>query len=173
MQTLTPHPAHPQTAITSLRAHIRRTPDTLAVTYKLTGDLGRIRLPEPSLPRRADELWQTTCFELFLKPRGANAYLEFNFAPSTQWAAYRFTAERTGMEPLPDVEPAITIQPVPGGLFLAAGFPVPRDLPAEIALTANLSAVVEDADGKKSYWALNHPTDKPDFHHADGFVLDV
>lgn len=173
MQSLIPHPAHPQTAITSLRAHIRRTPDTLAVTYKLAGDLSQIRLPAPSAPKRADELWQTTCFELFLKPAGADAYLEFNFAPSTQWAAYRFTSERDGMEPLADLEPAITVQPAANTLFLAAGFQTPPDLPPQTTLAANLTAVIEDTEGAKTYWALHHPLDKPDFHHPDGFVLDV
>ena len=34
-----------------------------------------------------------------------------------------------------------------------------------------LSAVVEADDGTLSYWALRHPPGRPDFHHADGFVL--
>ena len=30
-----------------------------------------------------------------------------------------------------------------------------------------LSAVIEAIDGAKTYWALAHPSDKPDFHHPD------
>src|SRR3546814_3736372 len=30
-----------------------------------------------------------------------------------------------------------------------------------------LSAVIEELDGTKSYWALAHPPGKPDFHHPD------
>jgi len=33
--------------------------------------------------------------------------------------------------------------------------------------------VIEARDGRISYWALNHPTNKPDFHHADGFALKL
>jgi hypothetical protein len=34
-----------------------------------------------------------------------------------------------------------------------------------------LSAVLEEQDGTKSYWALAHPPGgKPDFHHPDCFV---
>ncbi|MBU2034068.1 MAG: hypothetical protein KKH37_09945 [Alphaproteobacteria bacterium] len=33
------------------------------------------------------------------------------------------------------------------------------------------SAVLEEAAGEKSYWAVSHPTSKPDFHHADGLAL--
>ena len=36
-----------------------------------------------------------------------------------------------------------------------------------------LSAVIERVDGSISYWALRHPSDKPDFHHPDSFVLDL
>src|SRR3546814_10579152 len=34
-----------------------------------------------------------------------------------------------------------------------------------------LSAVIEETDGTKSYWALRHPPGKPDFHHPDCFAL--
>jgi hypothetical protein len=36
-----------------------------------------------------------------------------------------------------------------------------------------LSAVIEEANGRKSYWALAHPPGKPDFHHSDCFVLEL
>ena len=36
-----------------------------------------------------------------------------------------------------------------------------------------LSAVIEEADGTKSYWALAHPPGSPDFHHADCFVVEL
>jgi hypothetical protein len=36
-----------------------------------------------------------------------------------------------------------------------------------------LSAVIEATDGTLSYWALAHPSDKPDFHHPDSFVLEL
>jgi len=36
-----------------------------------------------------------------------------------------------------------------------------------------LTAVIEETNGTKSYWALKHPPGKPDFHHADGFALEL
>lgn len=36
-----------------------------------------------------------------------------------------------------------------------------------------LSAVIEETDGTKSYWALRHPPGKPDFHHPDCFALEL
>lgn len=38
---------------------------------------------------------------------------------------------------------------------------------------AAITAVIEETDGTKSYWALAHPAGKPDFHHPDGFVLEL
>ena len=38
---------------------------------------------------------------------------------------------------------------------------------------SSLSAVIETTDGAMSYWALAHPSAKPDFHHPDSFVLDL
>ena len=37
-----------------------------------------------------------------------------------------------------------------------------------------LSAVLEEKDGTKSYWALAHPPgDKPDFHDPDCFAAQL
>jgi hypothetical protein len=36
-----------------------------------------------------------------------------------------------------------------------------------------LAAVIEDEKGRFSYWGLRHAPGKPDFHHPDGFALEV
>jgi hypothetical protein len=41
------------------------------------------------------------------------------------------------------------------------------------ATRLGLSAVIETVDGFFSYWALAHPSDKPDFHHPDSFILEL
>jgi hypothetical protein len=46
-------------------------------------------------------------------------------------------------------------------------------LPAEATWRVGISAIVEEVDGSKSYWALAHPEGKPDFHHADCFTLEL
>ena len=38
---------------------------------------------------------------------------------------------------------------------------------------AGISVVIEEAIGRKSYWALAHAQGKPDFHHTAGFVIDL
>jgi len=36
-----------------------------------------------------------------------------------------------------------------------------------------LAAVIEESDGRLAYWALWHPPGNPDFHHPEGFTLEL
>lgn len=40
-------------------------------------------------------------------------------------------------------------------------------------LVVGVSCVLEHNGGEKSYWALSHPGQQPDFHHPDSFVLEL
>src|SRR5437868_14231578 len=82
----------------------------LALTFALEGDLTRLRIPAPQPPCRTDNLWQHTCFEAFLRRKDEPAYCEFNFAPSSAWAAYVFRGYRASMAPAPDLAPRITVR---------------------------------------------------------------
>lgn len=66
-------------------------------------------------------------------------------------------------------DPEITTTPeTPGHFWLEAEIDVS---PAESRDTKmNLTAVIEEKDGTKSYWALKHPDGPPDFHNPDCFV---
>ena len=46
------------------------------------------------------------------------------------------------------------------------------DLPPSAGAMA-LSTVIEAQNGSKSYWALTHPGETPDFHHPASFTLDL
>ena len=46
-------------------------------------------------------------------------------------------------------------------------------LPGDGTLTIGLAAVIEDHTGEQSFWALAHRAEKPDFHSAAGFVLQL
>ena len=154
---LIPHPATLPVAIAGIDASIDVGIATGLLTFTIDGDIPRI--PAPARPVRTDGLWHTTCFELFVRPAGGTEYLEFNFSPSTAWAAYRFDAYRSGMTPLPFAAPLI--EPIERGVRITFDPCALIPGPAQIGL----SAVIEETDGTKSYWALAHPPgDKPDFH---------
>jgi len=142
----------------------------LALRYTVAGRIAQIRLAPPSEPLRTNELWQTTCFEAFVEVAPGAGYYEFNLSPSSKWAAYHFTDYREGMALAELSPPAI----------ITGANATHVDVDALIYLTANdeswqlaLTAVIEETNGVKSYWALRHPPGKPDFHHADGFVVEL
>jgi hypothetical protein len=145
----------------------------LELSYVVTGRIGDLRLPPVVAATRTDELWRHTCFEAFVQTAPDGTYYEFNFAPSTQWAAYRFDGYRSGMRAAAGiVAPVIDVQSRPDGYVLNAvldldGLP---DLARTTSWSLGLSALIEDTRGHLSYWALSHPPGKPDFHHSNGFA---
>ena len=128
----------------------------------------RFAIPAALEPSRADGLWQTTCFEAFLRPAGDDGYREWNFAPSSQWAAYDFSSYREGMAPA-ELASAPYIRVEDNFTWWALGATIAVD--AETVWELGLSAVLEEKDGTKSYWALAHTEgEKPDFHDAVCFA---
>jgi hypothetical protein len=164
------HPGSAGGEALSLEAEaMRRAGGLLTLRYVLTGDVDTVRWPPVGEPERVDGLWRTTCLEAFVAG-GSGEYAELNFAPSTRWAAYRFSGRRAGMAPADVSEPAIAVRREPGRLELRADV---SGLPDHGPWRVGLTAVVEDVAGRISYWALAHPGDKPDFHHPDSFVLEL
>lgn len=175
---LAPHPSSPRSPLQRIGGRVTPVPGGLLVSYALAGELDRVRLPEPKPPRFADGLWRHTCCEAFVARAGEPGYLEFNLAPSGEWAVYRFKGPR---DPLPfDAgfdpaawDPHVTVCRNPGALELDAVLrldPARRDAGR---LVLGLSAVIEDDAGSLSYWALRHPGAEPDFHHPEAFALEL
>ncbi|CAN5696586.1 hypothetical protein BH10PSE5_BH10PSE5_24640 [soil metagenome] len=145
-------------------------PGKLALTYVVTGDIAGLRLPAPAPAARTDELWRHTCLEAFVGE--GSSYYEFNLAPSTEWAAYGFSGYRDGMAPVDEaLDPSVSVETNVERFILRATLALDRlpDLRPDADWRLALTAVIEQRDGLKSYWALTHPAGKPDFHHADGF----
>lgn len=149
----------------------RLAPDRLALRYVVKGATAGLRIPPPAATARTDELWKHTCFEAFIRPDAGLEYFEFNFSPSTQWAAYRFTGYREGMSPAEPAAPEIEVRSAADRLEVNVTLDV-GSLPAT-AWRLGLSAIVEELGGGKSYWALAHAPGKPDFHHGDCFALQL
>ena len=165
------HPRTPPRAVQGVRVQITRTArEDFALEY-LAWPAEALALPARKAPHRADDLWKTTCFEFFAKPKRGETYFEFNLSPSFEWAAYGFDRYRVERRPLAlRRDPEISITPV--GFFLGAELDL--DMLGEAHACLGLSAVIEENDGTKSYWALAHPPgDKPDFHDPACFALEL
>lgn len=164
--------------------------------YVVEGDIQHIRFGHHIHNKRLDELWRHTCFEAFLQVEGQAGYLEFNFS-TDGWNCYYFDDYREGMEEAriaaPRLEAGRYDQPIPPGTrahftdletfdayrapFLMLQAHLELKQRAELwmgqALRLGLSAVIEERDGNKSYWAVRHPEGRPDFHHPDCFAIEL
>ena len=130
------HPATPCAAVHRIDVQVVWSAGaSLELRYTAAGDIDRLLVPAQTEARRADKLWQHTCFETFVAgsnawtaaspaqatasgqrtlagdaatdgtPAGQGEYYELNFSPSTQWAIYRFSAYREGMTAVQPARP--------------------------------------------------------------------
>lgn len=174
---LRPHPSHAGGAIDRIVAavalELRRS--KLRFRFRAEGDISRLTVPAREAARRADGLWQHTCFETFLRADADDGYHELNFSPSGAWAAYRFSGRRAGMEspalPAPGIELACRAEVLEMSATVAFGSLT--SLARSSLIHVGLAAVIEERDGSLSYWALAHCAARPDFHDPKTFLLTV
>ena len=168
---LIPHPDHLPHAIGGVTAHLKGSVcDPLWVYYDVR-DAASLVTPPRANPARANNLWQTTCFELFLKSPDRDAYNEFNFSPSGQWAAYAFDTYRAGMRELPTKPPHLDVGPAGRKRFYLGADLHSAALCDDLQIA--LAAVLQEEDGTKSYWALAHAPGPPDFHNPACFIATL
>jgi len=206
---LIPHPQTPSKAVTGISGTLMlQSAGRWNLGFTLEGSVAQLALPEPEAPQRKDELWKTTCFELFVRDPATEAYLEFNLSPSGNWAAYAFDGYREGMceldvaairitttdprqfalglrahlcglgmaEEVVDAMLAadeIALDPPPADRFVLSGLLEDGGLEFGSKCEVGISAVIEELDGTKSYWALAHPPGAPDFHHPTCFAATL
>lgn len=169
------HPLTPCPAVKALTVSLARQADGgVCLRYQLDADLAMLRFPPAQAAGFADGLWEHTCFEAFIGVQGESRYHEFNFSPSRQWAAYAFGGYRERLAWAVGKPPQLDIAflPVEGRFQLEAIISADQlpDNPENRPFEAGLTAVIEAVAGEKSYWALLHPAERPDFHQRNGFV---
>ena len=162
MHALSLHPDCEPGPVSAITAGIRAMPGGCEAEFVLRGALEDIQISEAGPSVRTDELWKTTCCEIFWQKLGASAYREFNLSPSSRWAAYDFDDAREGMRDAPVEAVELATRREAGALHLSARIASVLPVPARVALTA----VVALRDGALQYWALAFPAGPPDFHSA-------
>ena len=146
-------------------------PGWLIITWRLVS-IPRLVFPcDPDTVTpgvQVDNLWEQTCFEMFIRPNGAVGYIEVNISPTRDWNCYAFTGQRSGMSESTDVTP-ISIHACEhiDGTTLVAHLRHELDGPQRIGI----SAILKTASDDKYFFALHHPCTTPDFHHPDGHVI--
>lgn len=169
---LIPHPEFPPSTVSSVEVRVGNHHESwLQLRWRIEGST-RLVLPVITHKERADNLWQTTCFELFSKPEGGETYSEWNFSPSRQWAAYDFASRREGMRDREVIQMPDSVMRT-GPSFAIFDVSIARSSLPQTVCNIGLSAVIEEEGGVKSYWALKHPASKPDFHHPACFAATL
>ena len=160
MPSLYRHPDAPPGAISSVDAELERHDSGAVAIFRLLGDIARLVIPPLAAPERTDNLWRTTCFELFVGGEGSS-YREYNFSPSGEWAAYQFDDYRLGMRDI-SVDVEIELYQEKNELQFSVKIRDEFPNPADVGLTA----VIEETDGIIRYWSTTFAPGKPDFHAA-------
>ncbi len=160
MNQLSLHPHCAPGSVIAIAAAIEPTPSGCRAVYVARGDISRISVPKTDQPGRFDNLWKTTCFEIFWSHDGTS-YREFNLSPSTRWASYDFDGFRENMrDARARVEIDVNVSDTE--LRLEAEISTDLKLPATVAL----NAIIEGSDGVNQYWAMAFGPGAPDFHAA-------
>lgn len=163
MHKLHLHPGCSAGPVTSISASVFPTSSGCRVQFRLHGDLPKVRIPGLAESERADNLWKTTCFEVFWQPQGTSAYREFNLSPSSRWAAYDFDDFRENGRDAPIDAIAVASAHSNETLLLTADIAADLPLPAMVAL----NAIVEDSKGVLHFWALSFRDGPPEFHSVE------
>ena len=160
MPSLVRHPDTPPGAILAIDAELERLPSGAIAIYRVHGDISKLVIPPLAEPVRTDDLWRTTCFELFVAGEGA-PYREYNFSPSGQWAAYQFDDYRVGMRnAIAEIETEIYLS----SNDLSFSAKINDEFPNPVLVW--MTAVIQEQGGAIQYWSTGFAPGKPDFHAA-------
>ncbi len=152
--------------------------DSIELTYLITGDTSKIITSAISdNPQRIIGLWESTCFEFFIRKNDPKEYMEFNFSPSLDWNCFEF---RNNIDQLTQwsFKGNFKINFDKSSNQIEMKVIIPKSVLFEEFkdlnnLNYSLTAVLKSNDGKDedlSYWAITHKDERPNFHHPDSFV---
>lgn len=120
-----------------------------------------------------ENLWTTTCFEIFLKNEKTSDYYELNFNSKGEWNVFYFSDYRKRVESFrSSVEVTMQTRLVAGKPSLAYSFDISNLVNLIFPSQINLSTVTKGKAGI-SYWSQKHSGQKADFHDPRNFTLTL
>lgn len=142
----------------------------------------RTNLSKP-FPQRLHELWKETCFEAFVSVRGAVKYWELNLSPKGNWNVYEFEDYRQPQPPresdrlvLRKIQTSVDSKNWFGNFELSCVGLAAEDVEFNLCAVVrslrgkdfkNDSAAVSVGEAVNDYYAIDHATERPDFHRRD------
>lgn len=120
-----------------------------------------------------ENLWTTTCFEIFFKNEKTSDYYEFNFNSKGEWNVFYFSDYRKRVEGTKNsVEVKMQTQTMAGRPLLIYSFDISNLVNLKFPSHVNLSTVTKGKAGI-SYWSQKHSGQKADFHDPKNFTLTL
>tara|TARA_B110001454_G_scaffold171291_1_gene162002 strand:- start:31212 stop:31760 length:549 start_codon:yes stop_codon:yes gene_type:complete len=120
-----------------------------------------------------ENLWTTTCFEIFLKNENSSDYYEFNFNSKAEWNVFYFSEYRKRVEGYKSsLEIKMQTQMMAGRPLLTYSFDILKLVNLKLPAQINLSTVTKGKVGI-SYWSQKHNGHKADFHDPKNFTLTL
>lgn len=141
----------------------------LVLHYTIVGERSQLSVPTAESNLDPARLWEHTCCELFVAARDGDDYSEWNFSPSGQYTQFDFASYRKPRQTSEAANCELLWEDSPDALAVQVRLSVPESLGTTLCI--GIACVIEDTTGVRSYWALQHPCERPDFHHRDGFAL--
>ncbi len=118
-----------------------------------------------------EDLWKTTCFEIFLKNLNSNDYYEFNFNSQGDWNLFYFKDYREREKNFKHtVTVSVQNEKLLNKTTLMYKFDIAKLDKLNFPCQVNLSSVIK-TKSEISYWSQKHTGAKPDFHDSKNFSL--
>lgn len=150
------------------RIRLEHTPNTLQLNYQILGNLENLILPKTNTQiKRADNLWQNTCFEAFFKLKDSPNYIEFNLSPFSAYNVYFFDSYRQGMQEIDIANIKLTSSSSTNNYNFTAKIELADNYSFE---ALSITTILKLQSDKISHWAIKHTGSKPDFHLPDSFI---
>lgn len=132
--------------------------------FSIRGKISDLKIPSYTSHEKKEGLWNSTCFELFIKSE--RVYLEWNFAPSGEWWLMDFSdyRKRKDSSEIAKLAPQKIKWIRTDTLSASLSLPLPFT-PRSIGV-----ACILETENKKTHWALKHLSSKPDFHDSRTFL---
>ena len=160
----------------------------IIMEFYILGNIEDVLIPTTKLGK-VDNLWEHTCFEMFLHNAEVDnsSYIEINSAPQNSWNSYVFTSYRNlsanfGVENFVKnvnyetlehssaiYHNKVTIS-VDEKHFL---FESPHNVRVSITAVIDTIKMKNALTDTLSYWSIKHCGAIPDFHLREGFILPI
>jgi len=161
----------PHTPISNvfIDSSLKLTKEKIVLSFVVKGLLSEYIFQKKHKLQRLDELWKETCFELLLA--GDNeVYYELNFSPSFAWNFYVLQSYRAEPKELEILEEASIKYEKKNDEFRIYFELKVKELNFEQFTHYNLATILLNKEKKRTFWAINHLKEQPDFHDRESFL---